>query len=252
MEAQLEAAGFRPAGRYLPTRFEIDNDWQARRAVYAWIRREQGTATPVRVGIACGTGGMRARYTLYNRWLEGRFKPHDEREQLVRALKIEGLGSGAEVWAVEVPSKEEGRALEETLRRTWADHLDLDLMVRTSWVATEMKRRRPSRVSAPANPVQPRPERLRSVAARGDLDAKLSSVESWTRQEFAWLDAQLARVTTDVTDLSRGARSYSLGSGRKLARVDPKQDYIAVGFSNVVRPEVERLGVLRQGRADHA
>jgi hypothetical protein len=135
---QLRGLGFLRAGRYTPSAFEIYPDWRAHQVVYVWTQESGDGASPLRVGVACGPKGFGRRYDHYNRWLAGRFKPDDRREQKVRALFLEGLADGADVWARQVADKPSALSLERALRRVWEDQLKLDLMVRESWAKQQM------------------------------------------------------------------------------------------------------------------
>jgi hypothetical protein len=139
MEQQgLSALGFHHVGAYQPERFELLASARNWRAVYLWVHLVGRILVPRRVGIACGTGGLGARFTLHNRWLAGGFKPNDPREQEVRRLTLLGLGSRAEVWATRVATRDVAHARETRLRNLWADKLTLDLQVKASWIALQM------------------------------------------------------------------------------------------------------------------
>jgi hypothetical protein len=138
MEQGLCALGFDHVGAYQPERFELLACARNWRSVYLWVQLVDRSLVPRRVGIACGRGGLGARFTLHNRWLAGGFKPNDPREQEVRRLTLLGLGSPAEVWATQVETRDVARALETRLRNQWGDRLALDLKVRASWIALQM------------------------------------------------------------------------------------------------------------------
>jgi hypothetical protein len=251
----LTDAGFQRAGDYAATQFRLDPAWVPRKAVYAWVHAIEERPTPIRVGVACGRAGMGSRYALYNRWLAARFKPNDPREQLVRALKIEGLGESAEVWAVEVPDPEAGRRLEAQLRKTWADMLSLDLMVRTSWIKGEMERRRRDGVTVPAlqEPQHEAPTRsLKTSPDRSGMTAKLQQVEDWTRREFVRLDQLCRASASEISEESGPGRRYGFGRGRWFCRLHPKQGYIAIGLPPVMSRGIQQAGLARPPRKDAA
>lgn len=133
-----EQAGMENVGGFCEGRFVVNEPWRTRLAVYAWLDSAPNPPRVLRVGIACAKTGMQARYASYNRWLDGRFKPHDAREQAVSRLFRSRLHDDVQIWAVEVPDKSAGLALERRLRKDWQHTLDLDLMVKTSWVKGEM------------------------------------------------------------------------------------------------------------------
>jgi hypothetical protein len=135
---QFGELGLKRAGAYARGAFSIYEDWRASEVVYVWSQSEGAGLMPLRVGIACGPKGFGRRYDHYNKWLAGRFKPADMREQKVRSLFLQGLGGGATVWAMPVPDKPRAREVEKTLRDFWGSVLSLDLMVRDSWGKREM------------------------------------------------------------------------------------------------------------------
>lgn len=237
--------GLLRAGVYANGQFQITAEWRGRRAVYVWVKKTNAGRTPVRVGVACGGGGMGARYAHYNRWLDGRFKADDPREQAVRGLKLEGLGAEAEVWAIKAASSEEGLELESRWRRQWAEHLYLDLMVPGSWAKRRMQAWRESRLKQSRTGTSTMPFTRRTNTTKGDHEAQLQSVEDWVRREAERLDAMLRRVSTQVTEESGPGLKYGLGHGRWICRVHPKQGHIAIGFPNRIRDAVAQTGRLR-------
>ena len=133
-----EAAGMVRIGAYREGAFSLEPEWRRKIGCYAWVENGPSGRQIVRVGIACAASGIQARYASYNRWLAGRFKPDDEREQKVSSLFRARLVDGTEIWGVATPDKATALQLETKLRKLWSDSLDLDLMVRTSWVKREM------------------------------------------------------------------------------------------------------------------
>lgn len=133
-----EEFGMVRIGEYRDGQFSISPEWRKNIGCYAWVERQASERKIIRVGIACAVSGIQARYASYNRWLAGRFKPDDEREQKASALFRARLLEGTEVWAVSTPDKASALQLEKELRKLWYEELDLDLMVKTSWVKREM------------------------------------------------------------------------------------------------------------------
>lgn len=152
IQSELRALGFARAGHYRPHIFTISPEWRTQQVVYVWVRIEGPLAEPVRVGIACGPRGFGRRYDHYNRWLDGKFKPADPREQKVRSLFKSGLGRIAEIWAIPVPDKTSALELEGRLRTRWGKRLRLDLMVRDSWAKLQMNAWRAAGQPSPVSP----------------------------------------------------------------------------------------------------
>ena len=130
--------GFHKIGTFEAGQFSWTDAWRGRRGVYVWAHRDSGSLTPRRVGIACGTSGVGGRHILHNRWLAGRFKPQDIREQAVRRFTLEGLGAYAELWAIEIPEREDAAAFERRFRAAYEPCLNVDLSVRSSWIKKRM------------------------------------------------------------------------------------------------------------------
>jgi hypothetical protein len=217
---EICALGFSLAGVYNSESFEISPRWRNRQAVYLWTR-ETDAAEILRVGIACGTGGLGSRYDHYNRWLAGRFKPNDQREQKVRSLFLSKLDANCAVWAREVSGKQQALREEEELRKHWNTALHLDLMVPGSWAKSQMKIWRASQLALAAGP--------RGVAAKPKLPT--ASAPSLTalpirsapslKELTSQLDAMLTSLGLAPSVLANGGVSYKLGRA-SLCRIDPK------------------------------
>lgn len=158
IRAELEELGFAPAGGFRKGRFELADSWAARPAVYIWTRDD---AVVLRVGIACGRGGLRARYASYNRWLAGRHKPEVAFEQEKARLFRLRLDDSCRIWARTVPDKAVALGEEAELRRRFGPALELDLMTR-GWAKRELAAWRRGRSSS-AVPPKARPQPVRDA-----------------------------------------------------------------------------------------
>jgi hypothetical protein len=138
---------FEQIGEYRAGQFHIVHVWAKRKGVYAWARHTAAGLSILRIGIACGAGGIGGRHGLHNRWLAGKFKPDDAREQAIRGFTLEGLMDDDLVLAIEVQNRSQAAELEAKLRQHYGDQLRLDLSVRTSWVAWRMRAWRDGRGS---------------------------------------------------------------------------------------------------------
>jgi hypothetical protein len=215
----LRSYRFRRAGRYSDGVFTVDPAWRPRQVVYVWTHGTTHTLTPLRVGIACGPNGFGRRYDHYNRWLAGRFKPNDAREQQVRAVFLEGLRDSALVWAVEVADKPQALELEGLIRRRWGSVLSLDLMVRDSWAKRRMNDWRAAERGGPRSPqtvsrqqaepvtrarfglVPPQPTWLRTTRGLGGLflwAAYLLIAVYWATAWLVWQLVVAVRVRSTV------------------------------------------------------
>lgn len=133
----LEVPGFSYAGEFHEGQFELSPDWKRRSGVYIWAK-EGEPRDVIRVGIACGAGGMGGRLALHNRWLRGDFKPADPREQAVRKFTLQGLGDHAEVWAASISDRDSAAELERLVRAYYGARLRVDLTVKGSWIKKQM------------------------------------------------------------------------------------------------------------------
>lgn len=134
----LEVPGFSYAGSFSGGQFVLSPDWSRRSGVYVWAKDGEPRDV-VRVGIACGAGGIGGRFALHNRWLRGEFKPADPREQAVRRFTLQGLGDRAEVWAAAIPDRTTAAQLESLVRAHYGPRLRVDLAVRDSWIKAKME-----------------------------------------------------------------------------------------------------------------
>lgn len=129
----LEVPGFSYAGDFRDGQFRVLPAWLGQSGVYIWAKEGQPRDV-IRVGIACGVGGIGSRFSLHNRWLRGAFKPDDAREQAVRKFTLEGLGERAEIWAAAEPDRKAATQLEAAVRAFYGIRLQVDLSVRGSWI----------------------------------------------------------------------------------------------------------------------
>ena len=129
---------FKKIGSFESGQFSLLDAWRGKRGVYVWAHRDGDNLMPRRVGIACGTSGIGGRHALHNRWLAGLFKPENLREQAVRRFTLEGLGANAELWAVEIPEREDASTFEKNFRAVYEPHLNVDLSVKSSWIKKRM------------------------------------------------------------------------------------------------------------------
>jgi hypothetical protein len=136
-DAVLEVPGFSFAGEFSDGQFKLLPGWAGRAGVYIWAKDGEPRDV-IRVGIACGGGGIVGRHVLHNRWLRGDFKPNDAREQAVRKFTLEGLGTHAELWAAVLPDRTRAIALEDLVRAFYGARLKVDLSVRDSWIKEQM------------------------------------------------------------------------------------------------------------------
>lgn len=139
----LEVPGFAYAGGFSDGQFTLLPGWSRRSGVYIWAKYSEPRDV-IRVGIACGVGGIGSRFALHNRWLRGEFKPHDPREQAVRRFTLQGLGERAEIWVAEVPDRSAANRLERLVRSHYGARLRVDLSVRDSWIKVQMNEWRSS------------------------------------------------------------------------------------------------------------
>ncbi len=133
----LEVPGFSYAGEFKGGQFHLLPGWSRKSGVYLWAK-EGEPRDVIRVGIACGAGGLGGRFALHNRWLRGDFKADDPREQAVRRFTIEGLGDRAEVWAVVQRERPIAAELERLVRAYYGSRLRVDLSVPDSWIKGRM------------------------------------------------------------------------------------------------------------------
>lgn len=133
----LEVPGFSYAGDFSEGQFRLLASWSRQSGVYIWAKDGEPRDV-VRVGIACGAGGIGGRFALHNRWLRGEFKPDDPREQAVRKFTLQGLGERAEIWAAAMPDRKPAAQLENLVRAYYGPRLRVDLSVRNSWIKEQM------------------------------------------------------------------------------------------------------------------
>lgn len=133
----LEVPDFAYAGGFSGGQFTLLPGWSRQSGVYIWAKDGEPRDV-IRVGIACGTGGIGGRFALHNRWLRGEFKPHDPREQAVRRFTLQGLGERAEIWAAATPDRNVAIRLERLVRSYYGARLRVDLSVRDSWIKVQM------------------------------------------------------------------------------------------------------------------
>lgn len=253
MLSNLERRGFQGIGRYVDGQFHLEAAWANRRGVYVWVDPAGGNSIPIRVGIACGKGGFGARYRLYNRWLEGRFKPDDQREQIVRRLTMEGLPDDAEVWGTSIADRKLAIATENQLRIAWAPSLRLDLMVSASWLKQEVAKARLKGFAASeklGTKVAVRSGSGRRLpAAIASVKQRLDFCPSWVREAFEKLDRICCNVAPDVTvrEASRceGQIYYCGLRQRKFCRIDPNGRRIGVWFHRGILDAVRQTATLR-------
>lgn len=80
--------------------------------------------------------------------------------------------------------------------------------------------------------------------------SRVDEADTWTRQEFDALQAELDAMGCSVTPLARAGVSYRLG-GAVILRIFPRETYLALGFPNRLRADVEVLtGGLRSQRSE--
>jgi hypothetical protein len=170
-------------GRFKDGGFAIARDWQPKCGVYVWLAEDEGVARALRIGIACGRRGLASRYASYNRWLAGKFKPDDAREQHVAFLMRTRLDNAVQVFGLELDDRDAALALESRLRAQFGSALDLDLMAPGGWIHSEMIRWRATRVQRTECAVETkkmaRAERAISLA---DLPAEPALIIRITRE----------------------------------------------------------------------
>lgn len=166
---ELQALGFATAGTFRDGQFHLEKDWSANQVVYVWS--SNGHSEILRVGIACGEKGFGRRYTSYNRWLAGRFKPDDEAEQEKARLFRLRLDDSCVIWARRVDDKVSALAQEAELRRVLGPVLDLDLMTpgwakhqMTAWREARRNAATPRRQLAPVTESTSDADRVRQYA----------------------------------------------------------------------------------------
>jgi len=127
-------ASVRRVGRFQGDRFVLAPWLGCRRGVYFFVLREGDQARVLRIGSAFGSGGLRGRFDLHNRWLLGVFKPEVAEEQAARAFMLEGLSDRVEVWAWLLDDSQIGRSFERVFRRAMGASLRLDRAAQGSWM----------------------------------------------------------------------------------------------------------------------
>jgi hypothetical protein len=81
---------------------------------------------------------------------------------------------------------------------------------------------------------------LAGMSGGKDVNAKLGSADEWVRDEFGFVSDLMAAVDCDSHDESGPGRSFHL-DGPPVLRVHPKLRYIALGFPDRLRADVEAL-----------
>lgn len=142
---ELQTLGFAIAGRFEENQFHLTTDWAPHQVIYVWTR--DNDTEVLRIGIACGPKGFARRYSSYNRWLAGRFKPDDAAEQEKARLFQTRLNDTCTIWARRVEDKASALAQESELRHRLGPVLELDLMT-PGWAKQQMTAWREARRAA--------------------------------------------------------------------------------------------------------
>lgn len=212
--ADLYALGFAPAGAYQSGQFSLSPAWKSQQVVYLWTRGADAREV-LRVGIACGRNGFGSRYSSYNRWLAGRFKPNDATEQKKSQLFREKLDDTCVVWARAASDKPSALREEAMLRAALGPVLELDLMT-PGWakqaLAAWRAGRRPEDVTRQPTPIM---KRSAPMAAEKEL-----TVSPSLKAVFAELDAGLMALGLQRT-VARDGWPYQMGDVQ-VCRIDPK------------------------------
>lgn len=130
---------FEQIGEYRTGQFHILPACAKQKGLYLWARRTAAGLSALRIGIAGSVAGIGGRHRLHNRWLAGKFKKDDAREQAIRGFTLEGLEDGDLVLAIEIEDRSLAAQVETMLREHYGEQLRLDLSVSTSWVARKMR-----------------------------------------------------------------------------------------------------------------